>query len=236
MVGDLILLSVPLNADPIGVRAVETITASFMVYSSSWLKWPDYTSVTCNENSTIFKLPADNSGLDPEPVRPQLSEIRSMGHGKVLLPDTRDLRILRVYLMHMAHKLGERLRINRLVADRYLYGLRLHQGWLKATRRFVLPNDDEQVIYRLGETWLRHCWQGQGIWQIRIVALNPGLACQADLFQRKRPGRQRNHQAMDSINTRYGPMTLTSARLLDRSSMPDVISPAWKPEGHRKSL
>ena len=96
-------------------------------------------------------------GLDPEPVRPQLPEVRSMSHGKVLPPDTRDLQILRVYLMHMALKLGEQLRANRLVADRYLYGLRLHQGWLKATRRSVLPSDDEQVIYRLGEAWLRHC-------------------------------------------------------------------------------
>jgi len=59
--------------------------------------------------------------------------------------------------------------------------------------------------------------------------LPPGLACQADLFQR-------SHQAMDSIKTRYGAMTLASALLLDRSSMPDVISPAWKPEGHRKSF
>jgi len=175
-------------------------------------------------------------GLDPEAVKAQLPDVHSMGHGKVLPPDTRDVQILRVYLMHMAHKLGERLRANRLVADRYLFGLRLHQGWLKTTRRSLLPSDDEQVIYRLGDAWLRHCWHGQGIWQIRVVALNPGPACQDDLFQRKHPGRQRSHQAMDGINLRYGAMTLASARLLGRSSMPDVISPAWKPEGHRKSL
>ena len=175
-------------------------------------------------------------GLDPEAVKAQLPEVRSLGHGKVLPPNTRDIQTLRVYLMHMAHKLGERLRTHQLVADRYLYGLRLHRGWLKATRRSLLPSDDEQVIYRLGETWLRHCWHGQGVWQIRIVALNPGHACQADLFQRKHPGRQRRHEAMDSINSRYGAMTLASARLLGRSSMPDVISPAWKPVGPRKSL
>jgi DNA polymerase-4 len=175
-------------------------------------------------------------GLDPEPVRARLPEVHSLGHGKVLPPDTRDLPTLRVYLMHMAHKLGERLRANQLVADRFLYGLRLRQGWIKVTRRSLLPSDDEQVIYRLGDSWLRHCWHGQGIWQIRIVALNPGRACQADLFQRKHPGRQRSHRAMDGINKRYGPMTLACARLLQRSSMPDVISPAWKPTGPRKSL
>jgi DNA polymerase-4 len=41
---------------------------------------------------------------------------------------------------------------------------------------------------------------------------------------------------MDTINQRYGAMTLASARLLRRSSMPDVISPAWKPSGHRKTV
>ena len=38
------------------------------------------------------------------------------------------------------------------------------------------------------------------------------------------------------VNARYGAMTLASARLLQRSRAPDVISPAWKPEGPRNSL
>jgi DNA polymerase-4 len=175
-------------------------------------------------------------GLDPEPVRARLPEPRSLGHGKVLPPNTRDAQTLRVYLMHMAHKLGERLRANRLVADRFQYGLRLYQGWLKTTRRSLLPSDDEMVIYRLGEAWLRHGWNGQGIWQIHVAALDPGPDCQRDMFQRKHPARQRVHGAMDRINARYGAMTLASARLLQRSRAPDVISPAWKPQGHRQSL
>jgi DNA polymerase-4 len=175
-------------------------------------------------------------GLDPEPVKPFASEIRSMGHGKVLPPDTRDPEILRVFLMHMAHKLGERLRANHLVARHFLFGLRLYRGWLRTTRRALLPSDDEKVIYQLGEHWLRECWHGQGSWQIRIVALDPGADCQSDLFQRKHPRRQRVHRAMDQVNARYGAMTLASARLLHRSRAPDVISPAWKPDGPRNSL
>ena len=62
-------------------------------------------------------------GLDPEPVRTQASEVQTLGHGKVLPPNTRDPQVIRVYLMHMAHKLGERLRRNQLVADRFLFGL-----------------------------------------------------------------------------------------------------------------
>jgi len=175
-------------------------------------------------------------GLDPEPVHRRIPEPGSIGHGKVLPPDTRDADTIRIYLMHMAYKLGERLRANNLVADQFLFGLRLYQGWLSTRCRSLLPSDDEKVIYRLGETWFKSTWQGQGIWQIRIVALNPAAPNQPDLFQRKHPARQRVHSAMDRINTRYGAMALAPARLLRRSSMPDVISPAWKPLGHRKTV
>ncbi len=175
-------------------------------------------------------------GLDPEPVRSCLPAAKSIGHGKVLAPDTRDPAMLRTYLLHMSHRLGERLRANRLVAQQYLFGLRLYRGWLRTIERSLLPCDDEMVIYRLGERWLERGWRGQGIWQLRIVALDPRSPCQDDLFQRKHPRRVRAHRAMDGINARYGAMTLTPARLLGRSSMPDVISPAWKPGGHRKSV
>ncbi len=175
-------------------------------------------------------------GLDPEPVRPRIPVARSIGHGKVLPPNTRDPDTIRVFLMHMSHKLGARLRANDLVAQQFLFGLRLYRGWLKTTLRSLLPSDDEMVIYRLGSRWIDQNWLGQGIWQIRVVALDPKIPRQADLFKRKRPDRQRRHLAMDGINRRYGTMTLAPARLLDRSTMPDVISPAWKPQGHRKTV
>ena len=175
-------------------------------------------------------------GLDPEPVRPTPGAALSLGHGKVLPPNTRDAETIRVYLLHMAFRLGERLRSNGLVAQRFLYGLRLHRGWLKTCERALLPSDDERVIYRLGARWFEHNWRGDGIWQLRIVALDPREARQPDLFKRKHPRRERAHRAMDRVNQRYGALTLAPARLLDRSSMPDVISPAWKPEGHRKTV
>jgi len=175
-------------------------------------------------------------GLDPEPVRSNIAAAQSLGHGKVLPPNTRDADTVRTYLLHMAHRLGERLRANQLVAQQFLFGLRLYRGWSKTVQRSLLPSDDEMVIYRLGERWLQQHWRGQGIWQVRIVALDPQMPCQKDLFQRKHPRRQRSHDAMDQVNRRFGAMTLAPARLLRRSGMPDVISPAWKPQGHRKSV
>ena len=92
------------------------------------------------------------------------------------------------------------------------------------------------MIYRLGSRWFDETWRGQGIWQLRVVALDPKKPCQPDLFQRKHPRRTRVHRARDAVNQRYGALTLAPARLLGRSSMPDVISPAWKPEGHRRTV
>ncbi|MCP4430583.1 MAG: DNA polymerase IV [Gammaproteobacteria bacterium] len=175
-------------------------------------------------------------GMDPEPVNPVLASPKSLGHGKVLPPNTTEISVILVFLRHMAHKLGERLRRHQLVAQQFLFGLRLYRGWLKVTLRSTLPCDDDQVIFRLGQHWIRNHWQGQGIWQIRVIALDPGQPRQADMFLRKRPQRVLSHQVMDSINQRYGNLTLAAARLVNRSSMPDVIAPSWKPVGHRKTV
>lgn len=175
-------------------------------------------------------------GLDPEPVRSAVPEAGSLGHGKVLPPGTRDPDKIRVYLMHMAYRLAERLRRNQLVAQKFLFGLRGYRGWHKTVERSLLPTDDERVIFGIGNRWLDQSWRGQGIWQIRIVALDPLEFRQPDLYQRKNPRRGRVHRAMDEVNARYGSLALAPARLLDRSRMPDVISPAWKPDGHRKSV
>ncbi|MDZ4263862.1 MAG: hypothetical protein U1B30_16230 [Pseudomonadota bacterium] len=41
---------------------------------------------------------------------------------------------------------------------------------------------------------------------------------------------------MDAINQRYGEFTVASGTLLNRSKMPNVIAPAWKPHGHRQTI
>ena len=175
-------------------------------------------------------------GLDPEPVKTSLPDIQSVGHGKVLPPNTCQRETILIFLRHMAHKVGERLRKNNLVSGQFLIGLRLYQGWIKTIARTPLPSDDEMVIYRLGRHWLDTEWRGQGVWQIRIAAIDPVSPVQGDMFTRKHPDRVKAHRVMDSINEKYGSMTLASARLLGKSTMPDVIAPSWKPTGHRKTV
>jgi hypothetical protein len=42
--------------------------------------------------------------------------------------------------------------------------------------------------------------------------------------------------AVDRINTRHGEFTVAPAILLERSTMPNVIAPAWRPQGHRQHM
>lgn len=81
-------------------------------------------------------------------------------------------------------------------------------------------------------------WQGQGVWQVQVTALNLQTGQQADLFdaQPLSPQRDNLNHAMDDINQKFGEFTIAPSRLLGRSAMPNVIAPSWKPTGHRKTI
>jgi DNA polymerase-4 len=50
------------------------------------------------------------------------------------------------------------------------------------------------------------------------------------------PKRETLYSTLDEINDRYGEFTIAPAQMLHRSKMPNVISPAWKPYGHRQTI
>ncbi len=179
-------------------------------------------------------------GSDPEPLHQHVSAPKSIGHGKIMPPNTRDLRLLNTYLQHMCEKVARRLRRHELEASRFYAALRLADSWLKGKYHSPCATDDGRQIMALCQPLLHDQWQGQGVFQIQITALDPrprGL--QADLFLNDEPQRQKRaliNETMDRINSRYGEFTLAPAPLLQRSSMPNVIAPAWKPYGHRQTL
>jgi DNA polymerase-4 len=59
---------------------------------------------------------------------------------------------------------------------------------------------------------------------------------QLELFDALDEEQREVNAVMDEINRRYGEFALAPARLLGRSSMPNVIAPAWKPYGHRQTI
>lgn len=176
-------------------------------------------------------------GNDPEPVQQIVAPPRTLGHGKVIPPDTQDFEVLRIYLMHMAEKVGRRLRKNELQAQTFSVGLRTSFGWLMQKYQTTIPTDDGQAVFRLCRHFLHHEWHGEGIHQVHVLALDPHPAfAQQDLFSQPEPRRQKTNQVLDDVNIKYGEFTICPAPMLGRSDMPNVIAPAWKPYGHRQSI
>ena len=175
-------------------------------------------------------------GLDPEPIQQTVPAPKSVGHGKVMPPDTKDKQILKTYLHHMTEKVGARLRKHNFEAQTFFIGLLTEQGWLAKKMKTQHPTNDSYIIKLLVNDFL-NSWQGQGCFQVQITALDPkGQGHQLSLFNQRDTRREQMNIAMDKINQRYGEFTLAPAILLNRSDMPNVIAPAWKPDGHRKTV
>lgn len=176
-------------------------------------------------------------GQDPDPVKQSVAAPKSIGHGKVMPPNTKSPTTVRMYLHHMAEKVAARLRKHELEAQTYFIGVKTNQGWIAEKMRAYMPTNDSQQIKKLANTFLRNEWQRQGCSQVQITALDPKLeGCQLSLFENHNAQRDQINLAMDKINNRYGEFTLAPANLINRSEMPNVIAPAWKPFGHRKTV
>lgn len=182
-------------------------------------------------------------GEDPDKVTTEVSAPKSIGHGKVMPPNSKDKNTLLIYLLHMSEKVALRLRRYDLQANHFYIGLNSAEGWLSEKPRLANPTQDERLIYALCKKFLQQKWQIEGksiaVHQVQVTALNPhSVTGQIALFNNDEKISQGKtyHQTMDKINQRYGELSLAPARLLNRSNMPNVIAPAWKPFGHRQTI
>ncbi len=178
-------------------------------------------------------------GADPDPLHPDIAAAKSIGHGKILPPNTRDRYTLLTYLQHMSSKVGTRMRRFDMEAKTFWIGLRSNNGWIGSKSRLAEFCNDQQQIYQLSCYVLDLHWTGEGIHQVQVTALDPRPAnMQMELFSTEsdNQSRQQLNKVMDSINERYGEFALSPARLLNRSDMPNVIAPAWKPDGLRQTI
>ena len=177
-------------------------------------------------------------GNDPEPVHTIVASPKSMGHGKVMPPNTTNENIIETYLMHMCDKLGARLRRYNFLAQHFFAGLLNYDlGWLGAKGKSLQPTNDTKEIYQFSLFLIHQQWKGQPICQIQVTALDPNThGIQLDLFTETDESRNQLYQVVDEINDRYGEFTIIPAKMLNHSAMPNVISPAWKPNGHRQTI
>lgn len=93
-------------------------------------------------------------GQDPEPLVTLVNAPKTIGHGKVLPPGTRDLRTLLIYLQHMAEKIGARLRLHNLHSSHFFISLKTEQDWLATKVKSDYATDDGRGIYEMGRDFM----------------------------------------------------------------------------------
>ncbi len=156
-------------------------------------------------------------GLDPSPVSKYVVPPKSMGHGKVMPPRTKDKNIILMYLLHMCTKLAERLRHHEMEAQHYYVGLSLEASWLSEKYKLVLPTDDGKIIYKMCQDFMEDNWQGDPVWQVQVTALDPTpKSYQLDLFAAHDERRYSLNKALDAVNDKFGSYTVAPAAMLKR--------------------
>jgi len=180
-------------------------------------------------------------GLDPLPVKQHDAPPKSVGHGKVLPPQTKDRKTLLIYFRHMAEKVGKRLRRNNLAAKKYYIGIKSKDNYqyyyIGDKFSLACANNDGLEIYKLCVFFLDNYWAGQGVSHVQVTALDPtSIDMQQDLFTHADSKKQMLNNVIDKINGRYGEFVVLPATLLERSEMPNVIAFNWNPKGVRNSI
>jgi len=176
-------------------------------------------------------------GEDPDKIHMDIPPPKSIGHGKVVPPDTLDREVLLTYLQHMSEKVTARLRRHDMEAQFFFIGLRTRNGWVGDKLRTTQPTDDNKILFHLCRFVMTNLWHNEPVHQVQITALNPQpRKQQLVLFNDNNQMNTQVNEVMDMVNRRYGEFTLAPARLLRRSTMPNVIAPAWKPNGHRQTI
>ena len=161
-------------------------------------------------------------GADPAPVKTTISAAKSMGHGKILAPNTYDKNTVKTYLQHMSEKLAARLRRHQSAAQTFFVGFKNSQHeWLRDKYKLPYPSDDGKIIYHLSKKMLNTYWQANtAVLQVQITALDPApYMIQPDLFLSPDKRRSEINKTIDQINQRYGELMISPAKLLDRSEM-----------------
>tara|TARA_Y100000768_G_scaffold385192_1_gene370797 strand:- start:14695 stop:15912 length:1218 start_codon:yes stop_codon:yes gene_type:complete len=175
----------------------------------------------------------DFEGLISDPLNP-----KSIGHGKVLMPNTKDRYLIKKIFLKMSAKLSSRLRKSNYESNIFLIGIKIKAGWIQRKMKLEKPTHNQNDIFNLCRIYLNMFDKNIGIYQIQVTALNPNEKNrQNDFFNQNNKDNSILDRALDRINDRFGQDTVKPARLKSEDTdSPDVIAPAWRPDGFRKSV
>lgn len=158
-------------------------------------------------------------GRDPDPVHARPALHKTVGHSKILPPGTRREEDIMAFFRALTIKLSGRLRKHGLYAREFLIGWRaLRQDWQGDKVLLVTATQDSGTLLQECQRLLRQYWQGEGVRQIRITALDPQPYSQGDLLNRPESN-QRANRVMDAVNKRFGRQTMQYAKRLEQGDI-----------------
>jgi DNA polymerase-4 len=179
-------------------------------------------------------------GQDSDPVMSNdVAPPQSVGHGKVVPPRTVSRRVIETYLRHMCEKVATRLRRYGLQTGRLYIGLRYANSGEGAAVEVDVPygSPNGRKFFELARALLKAEWRGQAVTQVQVTATRlKSTSGQMELFAPVDARDLNRFAAVDSVNEKYGEFTVAPATLLGRSAMPNVIAPAWRPDGLRQHI
>jgi DNA polymerase-4 len=178
-------------------------------------------------------------GRDTGAVVQDIAPPKSVGHGKVLPPHTTSVRTIETYLRHMCEKVAARLRRLDMQAGKLYVGLRTAAPGVVIEAMVALAHGapDGRRFYEHARSLFRERWHGEAVMQVQVTATHlHNSSGQFELFTPDEVRTIQRFAAVDNINRKYGEFTVAPATILDRSSMPNVIAPAWRPDGHRQHI
>ena len=138
----------------------------------------------------------------------------------------------------MSNKLSLRLRKSNYESNIFLIGIKIKAGWVQKKIKLEKPTWNQSDIFNICLFYLNLFDKNIGIFQVQITALNPKKKnIQIDIFSQEDNKSIVLTRTLDNINDRFGSYTIKPARLIsDDKDSPDVIAPAWRPSGYRKSV
>lgn len=160
------------------------------------------------------------AGEDDRPVEND-TEIKSMGHEHTFTTDSYDLEEVLTVLLHLAEKVGRRLRLAGMFGRTIALKLRYYD-FTTLTRHTSLqePTNLDQIIYQTGKELLLKNYSGQPVRLIGISLQNLGHTTMQQLSFLETKAEQEKQekvtQAMDAIKNRYGEQSITYAKVKEK--------------------
>ncbi len=161
---------------------------------------------------------------------------KSVGHSMTLAKDEWDRGRLNRYLLQLAEMVGRRMRKEEFCGRTVCLTVR-YSDFQTFSRRTSIKEyiKDSRVIYCIAQNIFTDIKMEKAVRLLGISVSNLRKDVEIPLLEEDQ-ARERLIKAVDQINDIYGEFSVTPATLLERYHHKGVISPAWRPEGTRRTF